>query len=89
MTDPMENMSASGADRHPAPQVGADRRQALVVVPCRPLQPTLEFFTTGLQPDGDFVGSGMGHVVRKGTALLPESDRLAIIAWLRSVPGAG
>ncbi len=48
MTDPVENMSAAGAGRPPAPQVGADRRQALVVVPCRPLQPTLEFFTKGL-----------------------------------------
>ncbi|MCB9699690.1 MAG: cytochrome c [Alphaproteobacteria bacterium] len=40
------------------------------------------FLTMGMMPDGDFAGSGMRHVVRDGTAKLPEADRAAMIRWL-------
>jgi mono/diheme cytochrome c family protein len=46
----------------------------------------LELFTSGMEPDGDFVGAGMRHVIRQGTRYLPEEDRLALVAWLRVTP---
>ena len=39
----------------------------------------------GMTPDGDFVGSGMRHVVRDGTALLPPEDRAAMARYLLSL----
>ncbi len=40
------------------------------------------FLTMGMTPDGDFVGSGMRHVIRDGTAHLSEADRAAMIRYL-------
>jgi mono/diheme cytochrome c family protein len=40
---------------------------------------------TGQTPDMDFVGSGMGDVV-KGTAALADSDRRAIAVYIKSLP---
>jgi mono/diheme cytochrome c family protein len=41
--------------------------------------------STGMTPDGDYLGSGMADVV-DGTAKLTPADRDAIIAYLRTVP---
>jgi mono/diheme cytochrome c family protein len=46
----------------------------------------LRVLETGMLPDFDVVGGGMGEVVRNSTGRLSESDRLAIIAYLRSLP---
>ncbi|MEZ4239509.1 MAG: hypothetical protein R3F59_25800 [Myxococcota bacterium] len=43
-------------------------------------------FTLGMLPDGDFAGGGMRHVIRDGTALLPEADRDAIIRYPQAPP---
>jgi mono/diheme cytochrome c family protein len=39
---------------------------------------------TGLLPDGDVVGSGMGEVVNNGTSRLTDEDRAAIAEYLQS-----
>jgi hypothetical protein len=39
----------------------------------------------GQRPDFDFVGSGMGEVV-KGTKALTDADRQAIATYIKSVP---
>jgi mono/diheme cytochrome c family protein len=44
-----------------------------------------EMLSTGMTPDGDFLGSGMGEVVL-GTAKLTQADRDAIIAYIRTIP---
>jgi mono/diheme cytochrome c family protein len=43
---------------------------------------------TGQTPDFDFVGAGMGDVV-KGTAALSDSDRRAIAVYIKSLPVRG
>ena len=46
------------------------------------------FFTLGMLPDGDFVGSEMAKVVNNGTSKLPEADVAAIVAYLQSLPSS-
>ena len=45
----------------------------------------VRLLTTGARPDGRFVGSTMADVVTN-TASLPESDRRAMAAYLKSLP---
>ncbi len=45
----------------------------------------LSYFTTGFTPEFDSVGGHMAHVV-DNLAKLPESDRAALVAYLRLVP---
>jgi mono/diheme cytochrome c family protein len=45
----------------------------------------VELLSSGLTPDGDSVGSSMAEVVRN-TAELPQTDREAIAAYLKSLP---
>ncbi|MEZ2410663.1 cytochrome c [Bosea sp. RCC_152_1] len=44
-----------------------------------------EFLASGRTPDGRIVGSSMADVVTN-TAMLPERDRLAIAAYIKSLP---
>ncbi len=44
-----------------------------------------DMLSSGMTPDGDFLGSGMADVVL-GTAKLTQADRDAIIAYVRTVP---
>jgi mono/diheme cytochrome c family protein len=44
------------------------------------------FFDTAVTPDGDVVGSGMGHVIRDGTAKLSAEDREALATFVDSLP---
>lgn len=44
------------------------------------------FLEIGMTPDGDFVGSGMGEVIRNSTSKLTPEDRRAIAVYLKSVP---
>jgi mono/diheme cytochrome c family protein len=44
-----------------------------------------DMLSSGMTPDGDFLGSGMADVVQ-GTAKLTHADRDAIIAYLRTLP---
>ena len=41
---------------------------------------------SGMAPDGDFVGSGMGEVVENSTSHLTQADLEAIAAYLQAVP---
>jgi mono/diheme cytochrome c family protein len=45
----------------------------------------MEYFTTGFTPEFDSVGGHMAHVV-ENMARLPQTDRAALIAYLRLVP---
>lgn len=40
------------------------------------------FFEMGMTADGDFVGRGMRHVIRDGTAKLDDADRRAMARWM-------
>jgi len=44
------------------------------------------FLDIGMLPDGDFAGSSMGDVIDDNTSKLTREDRLAIAAYLKSVP---
>jgi mono/diheme cytochrome c family protein len=44
------------------------------------------FLDIGMLPDGDFAGSSMGEVIEDNTSKLTREDRLAIAAYLKSVP---
>ena len=44
-----------------------------------------DMLSSGMTPDGDFLGSGMADVV-EGTAKLTQADRDAIIAYIRTLP---
>ena len=44
------------------------------------------FFETGMMPDGDFAGSGMGQVISDNTSRLTPEDRRAIATYLNSLP---
>ena len=44
-----------------------------------------EILTTGMNPDGDNVGGSMAAVVRN-TSQLPQSDRAAMAAYIKSLP---
>ena len=48
----------------------------------------VEALTSGFTPSGDVLGDGMTAVVRN-LAELPESDRLAIAVYLKSLPPLG
>ena len=44
-----------------------------------------EMLKTGMTPDGDYLGSGMGEVI-EGTSKMTQADRDAIIAYIRTIP---
>jgi hypothetical protein len=44
-----------------------------------------EFFVSGVMPDGDAANKVMDEVIRNTTGQLTVDDRLAIIAYLRSL----
>jgi mono/diheme cytochrome c family protein len=44
------------------------------------------FLDIGMLPDGDFAGGSMGAVIDDNTSKLTREDRLAIAAYLKSVP---
>ncbi|MDH3440189.1 MAG: cytochrome c [Gammaproteobacteria bacterium] len=46
------------------------------------------FLDIGMLPDGDFTGSSMVDVIEDNTSKLTREDRLAIAAYLKSVPPA-
>jgi mono/diheme cytochrome c family protein len=46
------------------------------------------FLDIGMLPDGDFTGSSMADVIEDNTSKLTREDRLAIAAYLKSVPAA-
>ena len=43
------------------------------------------FLEIGMEPDGDFVGAGMGEVIEENTAKLSPEDRRAIATYLLSL----
>ena len=44
------------------------------------------FLDIGMLPDGDFTGSSMVDVIEDNTSKLTREDRLAIAAYMKSVP---
>jgi mono/diheme cytochrome c family protein len=44
------------------------------------------FLDIGMLPDGDFTGSSMVDVIEDNTSQLTREDRLAIAAYLKSLP---
>lgn len=44
-----------------------------------------EYLRSGMTPQGDFAGGGMGEVVEEGTRHLTEGDRRAVAAYLRTL----
>ena len=44
------------------------------------------FLDVGMLPDGDFAGSSMVDVIEDNTSQLTREDRLAIAAYLKSLP---
>ncbi|MBI5442292.1 MAG: c-type cytochrome [Deltaproteobacteria bacterium] len=46
----------------------------------------VDVLKTGMMPDGDFAGGAMGEVVKNSTSRLTDADRLAVAAFVRSVP---
>ena len=44
------------------------------------------FLDIGMLPDGDFAGSSMADVIEDNTSKLTRADRLAIAAYLKTVP---
>ena len=44
------------------------------------------FLDIGMLPDGDFAGGSMGAVIEENTSKLSREDRLAIAAYIKSVP---
>ncbi|MEX0807226.1 MAG: cytochrome c [Dongiaceae bacterium] len=49
----------------------------------------LRVLESGMLPDFDVVGGGMAEVVRNSTSKLTDEDRVAIVAYLRSLPAIG
>ncbi len=50
-----------------------------------PRSAVISVFKSGMLPDGDFVGSGMGEVVEFSTSRLTDADRQAIAIYLESL----
>jgi hypothetical protein len=44
------------------------------------------FLDIGMLPDGDFTGSSMVDVIEDNTSKLTREDRLAIAAYIKSLP---
>ncbi|HEY7687577.1 MAG TPA: cytochrome c, partial [Dongiaceae bacterium] len=60
---------------HPETGLGGWEKDAIIRV-----------LRTGMLPDGDYVGSGMGEVVDTSTSKLTDADRDAIATYLMSLP---
>ena len=72
----------AGPDGQKAPNITPDRDTGIGKWSIDDISTVLK---TGQTPDFDFVGSGMGEVV-KGTAALSDEDRRAIAVYLKSLP---
>lgn len=71
-----------GPDGQKAPNITADPETGIGKWSAEDIALLLK---TGQTPDFDFVGSGMGEVV-KGTAQLSDADRQAIAIYIKSLP---
>lgn len=71
-----------GPDNQKAPNITADPQTGIGKWSVGDIETVLK---TGITPDFDTVGSGMGEVV-KGTAKLTDADRHAIAVYIKSLP---
>ena len=71
-----------GPDGQKAPNITADQETGIGKWSVAEIA---ELLASGQTPDFDYVGSGMGEVV-KGTAQLSAADRLAIATYIKSIP---
>ena len=46
----------------------------------------VDYLTSGMMPDGDFVGGSMADVIEHGLQYLTPSDAQALAAFIRSMP---
>lgn len=72
-----------GPEGDPVPNLTSDQETGLGKWSEKDITFLLE---TGLKPDGDDVGDGMGEVVDASTSKLTAEDRAAIATYLKSVP---
>jgi mono/diheme cytochrome c family protein len=75
--------TAAGPEGHKVPNLTPDKTDGIGDWSLSDLEGFLE---TGMLPDGDFAGSGMGQVVDENTSKLTPEDRHAIAAYLRALP---
>ncbi len=75
--------TAQGPEGDPVPNITPDQATGIGKWSAADIAYLLE---TGLKPDGDSVGDGMGEVVEASTSKLTDADRKAIAAYLKSLP---
>ena len=46
----------------------------------------VEYLDSGMTPDGDFAGGAMADVIKRSLRPLTDSDRAALVAYLRALP---
>jgi mono/diheme cytochrome c family protein len=71
-----------GPDQQDAPNITPDRSSKIA---SWSVDDIAQLLTDGQTPDFDYVGSGMGDVV-KGTGALSKADRHAIAVYIKSLP---
>jgi mono/diheme cytochrome c family protein len=72
----------NGPDKQDAPNITSDPSSAIATWS---VDDVTQLLTDGQTPDFDYVGSGMGQVV-KGTGALTKADRRAIAVYVKSLP---
>lgn len=65
-----------------APNITPDRETGIGTWSGRHL---MRYLDLGMDPDGDFAGGAMGEVIGEGTSFLTDSDRRALVVYLRSL----
>lgn len=65
-----------------APNITPDRETGIGTWSGRHL---MRYLDLGMDPDGDFAGGAMGDVIGEGTSFLSDSDRRALVVYLRSL----
>lgn len=73
----------AGPENRKVPNVTPDKKDGIGDWTLSDLE---SFFETGMLPDGDFAGSGMGQVIDEITSRLTPEDRHAIAAYLKALP---
>ncbi len=73
----------AGPENRKVPNVTPDERDGIGDWSLPDIESFLE---TGMKPDGDFAGSGMGEVIDENTSRLTPGDRHAIAIYLKSLP---
>jgi mono/diheme cytochrome c family protein len=73
----------SGPDKKEVPSIRPDTGTDVADWTAEELE---TFLDTGMLPNGDFVGAGMGEVITENTSHLTTADRHAIVTYLKALP---